>query len=142
MPALVTTADLAVVTLATGRGSGATWLSGSAEVELSAGQVRAAIAEHRDTTARCLVRALNALALAPGFADGAYLVARLAIKAGFVADGRMMFEALAPRMLGRPDAATFERDRRDLDDPTSAVAAARTTPVAAGAKRSRSLKVL
>jgi hypothetical protein len=142
VPSIVTTADLAVVTLATGRGSGATWLSGSADVQLSAGEVRAAIAEHRETTARCLVRALNALELAPGFADAAYLVARLAIKAGFVPGGRTMFEALAPRMVGRPDVASFERDRKDLEDPQAAVSAARTKPVAPTAKRSRSLKVL
>jgi hypothetical protein len=53
-----------------------------------------------------------------------------------------MFEALVPRMLGRPDAASFERDRTDLADPKTAVAAAKTPALATNAKRSRSLKVL
>ncbi|MDQ3336471.1 MAG: tetratricopeptide repeat protein [Myxococcota bacterium] len=144
VPALVTTADLAVVTLASGRGA-ATWLKGTTDVELSAAQAKAAIAEHRDVTARCLSRALDALEAAPGFADAAYLVARLAVKAGLLAQARPLFEALAPRMTGRPDADAFERDRKDLANPASAVAAAKLPPLppmAGKAKRSRSLKVL
>ena len=141
MPPLVTTADLAVVTLASGRGA-ATWLRGATDVELSATQARAAIAEHRELTARCLARALDALAAAPGFADAAYLAARLAVKAGLVDAARMLFDALATRMAGRPDADAFARDRADLADPAAAVAAAKARPVAPTAKRSRSLKVL
>jgi len=140
-PPLVTTADLAVVTLGGGRG-GAAWLTGAQEVQLSAAQVRAAVAEHRDVTARCLVRALTALDLAPGFVDAAYLVARLAIKAGLLPQGRALFDAIRPRMVGRPDASAYDRDRTDLDDPKSAVAAAKTPPPSPTAKRSRSLRVL
>ena len=142
VPALITTADLAVVTLASGRGA-ATWLKGTSDVELSAAQARAAIGEHRDVTARCLGRALDALEAAPGFADVAYLVARLAVKAGLLAEARALFDALAPRMTGRPDAEAFDRDRKDLADPAGAVAAAKTPPPPSpAAKRSRSLKVL
>ena len=144
VPALITTADLAVVTLASGRGA-ATWLKGTTDVELSAAQAKAAIAEHRDVTARCLARALDALEAAPGFADAAYLVARLAVKAGLLEQARALFDVLAPRMVGRPDAIAFERDRKDLADPASAVAAAKLPPLppmAGKAKRSRSLKVL
>lgn len=141
VPPLITTADLTVVTLASGRGA-ATWLKGTTEVELSAGQARAAIAEHRELTARCLARALDALARAPGYADAAYLVARLAVKAGLPAQARPLFDALAPRMIGRPDAEAFARDRTDLADPSTAVAAAKTKPLPGKAKRSRSLKVL
>jgi len=141
VPPLVTTADLAVVTLGRGRG-GAAWLTGAQEVQLSSAQVRAAVAEHRDVTARCLARALTAVELAPGFVDAAYLVARLAIKAGLLGPGRAMFDAIPQRMIGRPDAVAYERDRKDLDDPTSAVAAAKTAPVPEKAKRSRSLRVV
>lgn len=144
VPPLVTTADLAIVTLASGRGA-ATWLTGSTEVQLSADQVRAAIAEHRQITARCLSRALSALEAAPGFTDAAYLVARLAIKAGLLAAGRALFDAIAPRIAGRPDADAFERDRKDLADPSGAVAAAKTAPApppSPTAKRSKSLRVL
>ena len=141
MPPLVTTADLAIVTLARGRGAPA-WLQGTREAQLSAAEVRAAIAEHRVVTARCLARALDALALAPGFADAAYLVARLSIKAGLVDSGRAMFDAVAPAMTGRPDADAFARDRADLADPHGAVAAAKRPPVADTGKRSRSLRVL
>jgi len=141
VPPLITTADLAVVTLASGRGA-ATWLKGTTEVELSSGQARAAIAEHRELTARCLARALDALDVAPGFADGAYLVARLAVKAGLLVPARGLFDALATRMTGRPDADAFARDRNDLADPATAVAAAKTAPLPGKAKRPRSLKVL
>lgn len=141
VPPLITTADLAVVTLASGRGA-ATWLKGTTEVELSAGQARAAIGEHRDVTARCLARALDALEAAPGFADAAYLVARLAVKAGLLQQARALFDALPSRMTGRPDADAFERDRKDLADPATAVAAAKTQPLPGKAKRSRSLKVI
>jgi hypothetical protein len=141
VPPLVTTADLAVVTLASGRGA-ATWLKGTTDVELSATQARTAIAEHRELTARCLARALEALEAAPGFADAAYLVARLAVKAGLLAPARALFEAAALRMAGRPDADAFERDRKDLADPAGAVAAAKTPPLPGKAKRSRSLKVI
>jgi thioredoxin-like negative regulator of GroEL len=141
VPPLVTTADLAVVTLASGRGA-ATWLTGATEAQLSAAQVRQAIAEHREITARCLARALDALDTAPGFADAGYLVARLAVKAGAVASARKLFDAIAPRMAGRPDADAFARDRKDLDDPSGAVAAAKVKPVAASAKRSPRLRVL
>jgi hypothetical protein len=140
VPPLITTGDLAVVTLGRGRGS-ATWLAGSTDVQLSAAQVGAAIAEHREVTARCLAGALSALDLAPGFADAAYLAARLAVKAGLIDHARALFDALAPRMLGRPDAAAFERDRKDLADPTRAVAAARLPALDKG-QRSRSLRVL
>jgi hypothetical protein len=141
VPPLVTTADLAVVTLASGRGA-ATWLTGATEVQLSAGQVRAAIAEHREITARCLGHALDALEALPGFADAAYLVARLAIKVGAVTAGTALFEAIAPRIAGRPDAEAFARDQADLADPTGAVAAAKVAPPPGKAKRSRRLRVL
>lgn len=141
IPPLVTTADLAVVTLASGRGA-ATWLKGTTEVELSAGQARAAVAEHRELTARCLAQGLDALESGPGFADAAYFVARLAVKAGLLEQGRALFDALAPRMQGRPELDAFERDRKDLADPASAVAAAKQPPLPGAAKRSRSLKVL
>jgi hypothetical protein len=144
VPPLVTTADLAVVTLASGRGS-ATWLTGSTEVQLSADQVRSAIAEHRQITARCLALALAALEAAPGFTDAAYLVARLTIKAGLLSAGRALFDVIAPRIAGRPDADAFERDRKDLADPAAAVTAAKTAPPPSPgpkAKRSRSLRVL
>jgi len=140
MPPLITTGDLAVVTLGRGRGSAA-WLAGATDVQLSAAQVQAAIAEHREVTARCLAGALDALDRAPGFADAAYLAARLAAKAGLIGPARALFASLAPRMLGRPDAAAFERDRSDLADPTRAVAAAKQPPLDKG-QRSRSLRVL
>ena len=141
LPPLITTADLAIMTLARGRGSAA-WLQGAQDVQLSAEQVRAAVAEHRELTARCLGLALDALAAAPGFAEAGYLVARLAIKAGALAAGRAMFDAVAPRMVGRPEAEGLDRDRRDLDDPDAAVAAAKQPPVPESAKRSRRLRVL
>jgi hypothetical protein len=141
IPPLVTTGDLAVVTLGRGRG-GAAWLTGTAEVQLSAAEVKAAMAEHREVTARCLERALVALEREPGFVDAAYLVARLAVKAGFVTEATALFDAIAPRMIGRPEVEWFERDRSDLADPEAAVKAAKTKPVSATAKRSRSLKVL
>jgi hypothetical protein len=140
MPPLITIGDLAVVTLGRGRG-GPAWLTGPADVQLSAAQVIAAISEHREATARCLAGALAALDQAPGFADAAYLAARLAVKAGLLGQARALFEALAPRMVGRPDADAFERDRKDLADPTGAVAAARQQPPAKR-QRPRSLRVL
>jgi hypothetical protein len=140
VPPLITTGDLAVVTLARGRG-GAAWLAGATDVQLSAAQVGAAIAEHREVTAWCLAGALDALDRAPGFADAAYLAARLAVKAGLVAGARQLFEAVAPRMLGRPDAAAFERDRRDLADPTRAVEAAKRQTAERG-RRSPRLRIL
>ncbi|HEU4734473.1 MAG TPA: hypothetical protein VFT22_41570 [Kofleriaceae bacterium] len=140
VPPLITTGDLAVVTLGRGRGSAA-WLAGSTDVQLSSAQVEAALAEHREVTARCLAGALDALDEAPGFADAAYLSARLAVKAGLIGAARPLFDALAPRMIGRPDAAAFERDREDLADPARALAAARQKPPERG-QRSRSLRVL
>jgi hypothetical protein len=140
VPPLITTGDLAVVTLGRGRG-GAAWLTGTTEVQLSAAQVTAAIAEHREVTARCLAGALDALDLAPGFADAAYLAARLAVKAGLLDEARALFDALTPRMLGRPDNDAFDRDRGDLADPVRAVAAAREKPLDKG-QRSRGLRVL
>ncbi len=141
LPPLVTTADLAIVTLARGRG-GAAWLTGGKETQLSSDTVLAAVGEHREITARCLGLALDALALAPGFADAGYLVARLAIKAGALVEGSAMFETMAARMAGRPDPEAFARDRQDLADPSGAVAAAKRPAVRQVAKRSRSLRVL
>ena len=141
VPPLITAADIAVVTLGRGRGSAA-WLTGGAETQLSAAEVKAAVGEHREITGRCLEGALDALALQPGFADGAYLVARLSVKAGLVDEASSMFHTIAPRMVGRPELEAFERDRRDLVDPSTAVANARIKPSAPSAKRSRSLKVL
>jgi hypothetical protein len=140
VPPLITTGDLAVVTLGRGRG-GPAWLTGATDVQLSAAQVSAALAEHRDVTARCLTLALDALDLAPGFADAAHLAARLAVKAGLIDNARALFDAIAPRMLGRPDADAFDRDRDDLADPTRAVAAAKHKPLDKG-QRSRGLRVL
>jgi hypothetical protein len=140
IPPLITTGDLAIVTLGRGRGSAA-WLAGATDVQLSAAQVQAAIAEHRTVTARCLAGALDALDRAPGFVDAAYLAARLAAKAGHIGPAAALFTAIAPRMLGRPDAAAFERDREDLSNPTRAVAAARQKPLERG-QRSRRLRVL
>lgn len=141
VPPLVTAADVAVVTLGRGRG-GAAWLTGGGDAQLSALEVKAAVGEHREITSRCLEGALAALALQPGFADAAYLVARLAVKAGFVDEATALFDAIASRMVGRPELEAFERDRRDLLDPSTAVANARIKAAAPSAKRSRSLKVL
>ncbi|MGE0551206.1 MAG: tetratricopeptide repeat protein [Kofleriaceae bacterium] len=141
MPPLVTTADLAVVTIASGRG-GSAWFPGATEIQLSSAEVRAAVAEHREVTGRCLNNALAALERAPGFSDALYLVARLAVKCGLVAEARRAFVAAEPRMIGRPDTRWFERDREDLADPARAVAAASKQPVAAAAKRSTRLRVL
>jgi hypothetical protein len=141
VPPIVTTGDLAVVTLARGRG-GAAWLTGPTDKQLSSAEVKAAVAEHREVTGRCLERALAGLALAPGFVDAAYLVARLAVKAGMLEAGTALFSAIAPRIAGRPDADAFDRDRRDLDDPSGAVANAKIRPASPTSKRSRGLKVL
>lgn len=141
VPPLVTAADVAVVTLGRGRG-GAAWLTGGGDAQLSAAEVKAAVGEHREITGRCLEGALDALSRQPGFVDAAYLVARLAVKAGFVDEASSLFEAIAPRMVGRPELEAFERDRRDLHDPSTAVANARSKPATPSAKRSRSLKVL
>jgi hypothetical protein len=141
VPSLVTAGDLAIVTLARGRGAGA-WLPSVAGGDMSPAEVGAAVGEHRAVTAACLTRALDALAAEPGFVDCGYLVARLAIKAGAIAEGRALFAALAPRMTGRPDVDAFTRDRADLDDPAGAVAAATKPAVDVSAKRSRRLRVL
>lgn len=141
VPPLVTAADVAVVTLGRGRG-GAAWLTGGGDAQLSALEVKAAVGEHREITSRCLEGGLASLALQPGFVDAAYLVARLAVKAGLVDEAAALFDVIAPRMVGRPDLEAFERDRRDLLDPSTAVANARIKQVTPSAKRSRSLKVL
>jgi len=144
MPPLITAGDLAVVTLAGTRG-GAAWLSGAEDIKVSREELAAAVAEHRTVTSHALGRALDALDVAPGFVDAAYLVARLAIKAGAVAAGRALFAALAPRMPGRPDAEAFARDLAELADPSGAMAAALRPPpppTPPTAKRSRALRVL
>jgi hypothetical protein len=141
VPPLITTGDMAVVTLGRSRG-GAAWLTGSTDAHLSSSDVKAAVAEHREITARCLQQALGALDDQPGFVDAAYLVARLAVKAGFLEEATALFDAIAPRIAGRPDADWFERDRNDLANPSAAMAAAKVKPVSPTAKRSRSLKVL
>ena len=144
VPPLVTAGDLAIVTLAGAKG-GAAWLSGAEEAQVSPAEVSEAMAEHRALTARTLATALDALEVAPGFTDAAYLIARLALKAGALREARAMFAAVAPRIQGRPDAGSFARDLADLDDPSGAVAAALAppkAPIAPTAKRSRSLRVL
>ncbi len=120
-------------------------MTGEIDAHITQGELAGAVAAHRAATSEALARALDALDAAPGFTDAAYLAARLAIKAGTLASGRALFDAVAPRIAGRPDADAFARDRRALDDPQGAVAAAleRTPPpTPATAKRSRALKVL
>jgi len=144
MPPLVTSGDVAIVTLAGTRG-GSAWMTGAEDVQISKEQLTSAIEAHRTSTSRSLGLALDALTAAPGFADCAYLVARLAIKAGAVELGRKLFDAVGPRIAGRPDADAYARDARDLANPSSAVSAAMQPappPTPASAKRSRSLKVL
>ena len=150
VPPLITAGDIAVVTLARAQG-GPTWMvGGEQELGLDAQQARAAINEHRIETVACLRLALQAFTAQPDFVDAGYWVARLAIKAGLVDDGTQLFTALAPRMIGRPDAAAFARDCAALQDPTAAFAAATAPPPAPPpepppierGKRSKSLRVL
>lgn len=144
MPPLITPGDLAIVTLAGAKG-GAAWLSGAEEAQVSPEEVSAAMAQHRAATATSLALVLDALELAPGFADAGYLAARLAVKAGALRESRALFAAVSAHIIGRPDADSFARDVADLADPSGAVAAALQPPkppVAPTAKRSRSLKVL
>jgi len=141
VPPLVTTADLAVVTLARGDGGDA-WFTGPIDLQLSGADVRAAIGEHREVNARCLAVALDALDAAPGFVEAAYLAARIAVKLGMVTSGRALFDAVAPRITGRPDADAFARDRRDLADPTEVVAAATKAPLPPTARKPRGLRVI
>lgn len=143
-PPLVTMGDVTIVTLAGTRG-GSAWLAGAADVKIPKEDLAVVVAEHRTATARSLALALDALDAAPGFANAAYLAARLAVKSGAVGPGRAMFEAVAPRIAGRPDADALARDLADLEDPSAAVAAAMQPappPTPPTAKRSRSLKVL
>ncbi len=150
VPPLITAGDVAVVTLARAQG-GPTWMVGSEqELGLDAHQARAAINEHRLETVACLHQALQAFSAQPDFVDAGYWVARLAIKAGLVDQGKKLLTALAPRMIGRPDAAAFLRDCTALQNPLAAFAAATTAPAPparepapiARGKRSKSLRVL
>ena len=150
VPPLITAGDVAVVTLARAQG-GPTWLvGGEQELGFDAQQARAAINEHRFETIACLQQALQAFTAQPDFVDAGYWVARLAIKAGLVDEGKQLLLALAPRMVGRPDAAAFARDCAALQDPTAAFAAATKLPAPPPAepppiergKRSTRLRVL
>jgi hypothetical protein len=144
MPALVTKGDVAIVMLAGTRG-GAAWVAGALDTHISQAELAGAVAAHRAATSEALARVLDALDAAPGFTDAAYLAARLTIKAGVLGPGRALFEALVPRIAGRPDADVFARDQRALADPQAAVAAAlepAPPPTPPTAKRSRALKVL
>lgn len=146
VPPLITAGDIAVVALARGQG-GPMWMVGEVELGLDGEQARAAINEHRLETLACLQQVLGAATAEPTFVDAVYWVARLAIKAGLVDDGKALLGLLAPRMMGRPDAAAFARDMAALADPTAAFAAATTPPPPAPpplerGKRSKSLRVL
>ncbi|HPH66329.1 MAG TPA: hypothetical protein PLF40_11310 [Kofleriaceae bacterium] len=149
VPPLITAGDVAVVALARGQG-GPMWMVGEVELGLDGDQARAAINEHRLETLACLQQVLDAATAEPTFVDAVYWVARLAIKAGLVDDGKALLTLIAPRMVGRPDAAAFARDLAALADPTAAFAAAtkppppvpaEPPPLARG-KRSKSLRVL
>lgn len=150
VPPLITAGDIAVVTLARAQASPTWMVGGEQELGLDAQQARAAINEHRLETVACLRLALQAFTAQPDFVDAGYWVARLAIKAGLVDEGKQLFTALAPRMVGRPDAVAFARDCAALQDPTAAFAAATAPPPAPPpeppplerGKRSKSLRVL
>jgi hypothetical protein len=82
-------------------------------------------------SARCAIAAALLYAIRrPTFANitraewGA-AAALAAVKAGFVDEGVVASDAIAPRMVGRPELEAFERDRRDFLDPSTAVANAR-----------------
>jgi hypothetical protein len=141
VPPLVTAADLAIVTLARGGGAAA-WLPSAAVQTLSPAEIAAALAEHREVTARCLDRALRALTIAPGFVEAAYLAARLAVKAGAVDEARALFAVISCRIEGCPESDAFARDAADLADPEHAIATAARSPVGERARRSHRLRVI
>jgi hypothetical protein len=149
MPALVTTAEFAIMSLASTNGADA-WLVGKSEVEFDATQSRAAIDDHRRETTACLELTLQALQLQPLFIDAAYLAARYAIKLGLVVEGKRLLLTVADRMTGRPDVDYAIRDAAVIKNPTQAVAAAMSPPPPppmlqdepARGKRSKSLRVL
>jgi hypothetical protein len=152
LPPLITTGDLAVISLASASGA-STWLVGTSELQLDASESRAAIDEHRRETAQCLHRVLQALDAdtgQPAFVDAAFIAGRLAMKLGLVADGKRMLKALSDRMQKRPDAEHFARDLLVMEDPSAAFSAALTPPAPpppaepdiGRGKRSKSLRVL
>jgi hypothetical protein len=153
VPPLVTPFDRFVLKLARQQqvapADAAVWLAGAGG-EGAAGQsttldpetVALLVQQHHDAGSKSLELLLGAAERAPGSAELVYHAARRALQTGFVPEGRLLMERLAPLMADSPEREAYERDRADLEGRVDLPPEPPPPPVSPGAKRSPRLKIV
>jgi hypothetical protein len=143
VPSMITPFELLVLQLERQRRisdrAAAVWLASLGNQTLDHDQILDLVIAHFSAYYASLEKMCAAVEREPGFAEALYHVARLALKVGFIDQGRKLFEAIEPLMDSTPEAFYYERDLAQLRDEEEPVA---WLPTVKAGKRSIKLKVL
>jgi tetratricopeptide (TPR) repeat protein len=120
----------------------AVWLAGLGDHTLDHDRILAVVTEHFTGYYAALADLLEAVELAPGFAEALYHLGRLALKVGFVAEGYALLEAVEPLMEGCVERQRYQRDLAQLRDGELAAQVAALPAIGDSARRSPELRVL
>lgn len=148
VPPLVTPFDRLVIRLARQRHGvprdAAVWLAAEGraqESRLDPEAVTELVADYHAATDRCLGLLLAAAEATPDSGERVYHCARLALKLGFVAEGRALMQRLEPLMRDSPERAAYERDLADMNGRVDLPPEPPMPPTPPGAKRSSKLVI-
>ena len=122
----------------------AVWLASAAGEShtLSHDQIRELVVGHFTAYYDALACFVDAAREHPGFADALYHAARLALKVGFIEEGRGLLEAVEPLMAGSGERVFYQRDLAALRDEPELLTARAQPEIGVKAVRAKSLKVL
>jgi|GEM_PF-5791575 len=148
LPPLVTPFEMLVLQLERQRRlsdrAAAVWLATATGDNETLGheQIRELVVHHFESYYGALGGFIDAARGAPAFADALYHAARMALKVGFIDDGRALLEAIEPLMVTSSERQYYHRDLAALRDEPDLLTARPLPAVAPTAVRARSLKVL
>jgi hypothetical protein len=123
LPSMVSPLEVLILSLERQRrlgdaGSGV-WIPGKGQI--SDEQIAKMVTVHLTRYYDALEELLRAARAIPGFAGALYHCARMALKVGFVDEGRRLFDAIEPLMTGSPEKPFYERDLAQLREEKSSL---------------------
>ncbi len=146
VPSMITPFEMFVLQLERQRRSSdkaaAVWLAGIGNDTLGHDDILTLVTEHFGSYYDALERTLSAAEAEPGFADALYHTARLALKVGFLDEGRTLMDRIEPLMADSLEERYYRRDIGTLRDETVSAQVSSLPTIADGARRSSKLRVL
>jgi hypothetical protein len=146
IPSLITPFEMFVLQLERQRQqsdrAASVWLAGMGNETLGHDRILAVVTEHFGSYYDVLDGLVRAAEAQPGFGEALYHAARVALKVGFIAEGRALLDRIEPLLAGTGARQYYDRDMAQLRDDTVAAQVSDMPAIGASARRSPKLKVL